>query len=161
ERRGSDANDYNRQRQRPPAPPGAPSPPAGSGQGSPGDSPDEWSPSPRNQQFYNESARPPPDGPDERIAGAPAAAAGTAAAALCLRFPAQCAAAAYLLYEGLKNAFDAIVEATRTPTPTTPDKGIARMGRKDDIRQIDKIVREFGLSKQQRRILHDEITGQD
>src|SRR5690606_10999027 len=97
-------------------------PPAGSGQRGPAESPDEWSPSPRNQQLYNENASAPPDGPDKRIAGAPAAAAGTAAAALCLRFPAQCAAAAYLLYEGLKNAFDAIVQASSKPEPTTTEK---------------------------------------
>jgi hypothetical protein len=31
--------------------------------------------------------------------------------------------------------------------------------RKDDIKQIDRIVREEALSRGQRRILHDEITG--
>ena len=35
------------------------------------------------------------------------------------------------------------------------------MGRKDDIKAIDQIVKEVGLSKGQRRLLHDEITGQD
>jgi hypothetical protein len=32
--------------------------------------------------------------------------------------------------------------------------------RKADIRQIDRIVREEGLSREQRRMLHEEITGQ-
>ncbi len=32
---------------------------------------------------------------------------------------------------------------------------------RDDIRKIDRIVKEEGLSKEQRRLLHDEITGQD
>lgn len=33
--------------------------------------------------------------------------------------------------------------------------------RKEDIRQIDRIVREEGLSREQRRMLHDEISGQN
>ena len=32
--------------------------------------------------------------------------------------------------------------------------------RKEDIRRIDRIVKEEGLSKEQRRLLHDEISGQ-
>jgi hypothetical protein len=32
--------------------------------------------------------------------------------------------------------------------------------RKADIRQIDRIVQEEGLSREQRRMLHEEITGQ-
>lgn len=32
---------------------------------------------------------------------------------------------------------------------------------KEDIKQIDRIVKEEGLSRGQRRILHDEISGQD
>jgi hemolysin activation/secretion protein len=32
--------------------------------------------------------------------------------------------------------------------------------RKDDIRRIDRIVKQEKLSRQQRRMLHDEITGQ-
>jgi hypothetical protein len=35
------------------------------------------------------------------------------------------------------------------------------MPRKEDIREIDRIVKEEGLSKEQRRLLHEEITGQD
>lgn len=35
------------------------------------------------------------------------------------------------------------------------------MPRKPDIREIDRIVKEEGLSREQRRLLHDEITGQD
>jgi hypothetical protein len=31
---------------------------------------------------------------------------------------------------------------------------------KDDIKQIDRIVKEEGLSKGQRRLLHEEISGQ-
>jgi hypothetical protein len=33
--------------------------------------------------------------------------------------------------------------------------------RKADIREIDRIVREEGLSREQRRLLHDEISGQE
>jgi len=33
------------------------------------------------------------------------------------------------------------------------------MGRKKDIKQIDAIVREVGLTKGQRRILHEAISG--
>ncbi len=32
--------------------------------------------------------------------------------------------------------------------------------RKADIKEIDRIVREEGLTKGQRRLLHDEISGQ-
>jgi hypothetical protein len=32
---------------------------------------------------------------------------------------------------------------------------------KEDIKQIDRIAKEEGLSRGQRRILHDEISGQD
>jgi uncharacterized membrane protein YebE (DUF533 family) len=35
------------------------------------------------------------------------------------------------------------------------------MARKSDIKQIDRIVKEVGLNRNQRRLLHDEITGQD
>ena len=35
------------------------------------------------------------------------------------------------------------------------------MPRKDDIREIDRIVKEEGLSREQRRMLHDEISGQE
>lgn len=35
------------------------------------------------------------------------------------------------------------------------------MPRKADIKAIDRIVREIGLSKGQRRLLHDEITKQN
>jgi RHS repeat-associated protein len=41
------------------------------------------------------------------------------------------------------------------------DHGHVMMGRKADIKDIDKIVNKTGLNKDQRRILHDEITGQD
>lgn len=34
------------------------------------------------------------------------------------------------------------------------------MSRKDDLKQIDRIVREEGLSRGQRRLLHEEISGQ-
>jgi hypothetical protein len=34
------------------------------------------------------------------------------------------------------------------------------VGKKDDLRQIDRIVKEEGLSKGQRRLLHEEISGQ-
>lgn len=34
------------------------------------------------------------------------------------------------------------------------------MPRKDDIREIDRIVKEEGLSRAQRRMLHDEISGE-
>jgi hemolysin activation/secretion protein len=34
------------------------------------------------------------------------------------------------------------------------------MPRKDDIREIDLIVKEEGLSKEQRQLLHREITGE-
>jgi hypothetical protein len=34
------------------------------------------------------------------------------------------------------------------------------MARKQDIRDIDRIVKEEDLSREQRRMLHDEITGQ-
>ncbi len=33
--------------------------------------------------------------------------------------------------------------------------------RKADIREIDRIVSEEGLSREQRRLLHDEITGRE
>jgi hypothetical protein len=33
--------------------------------------------------------------------------------------------------------------------------------RKADIRAIDRIVREEGLSREQRRLLHEEISGQN
>ncbi len=32
---------------------------------------------------------------------------------------------------------------------------------KKDIKEVDRIVREEGLSKDQRRLLHEEITGQN
>jgi len=32
---------------------------------------------------------------------------------------------------------------------------------KKDIKEIDRIVREEGLSREQRRLLHEEITGRD
>jgi hypothetical protein len=32
--------------------------------------------------------------------------------------------------------------------------------RKGDIREIDRIVREEGMTKGQRRLLHEEISGQ-
>ncbi len=32
---------------------------------------------------------------------------------------------------------------------------------KKDIEEIDRIVREEGLSREQRRLLHEEITGQN
>ncbi len=32
---------------------------------------------------------------------------------------------------------------------------------KDDIKEIDRIVREEGLTRGQRRLLHEEITGQN
>ena len=35
------------------------------------------------------------------------------------------------------------------------------MAKKPDVKQIDRIVKEEGLTKGQRRILHDEITGQE
>jgi hypothetical protein len=35
------------------------------------------------------------------------------------------------------------------------------MARKVDIKELDRIVREVGLSKAQRRLLHDEITKQN
>jgi len=34
------------------------------------------------------------------------------------------------------------------------------MARKQDIRMIDRVVRAVGLSREQRRLLHDEIHGQ-
>jgi hypothetical protein len=34
------------------------------------------------------------------------------------------------------------------------------MSRKDDIKQIDRIVKEEELSREQPRLLHDEISGQ-
>ncbi|HXG08696.1 MAG TPA: hypothetical protein VNK04_02810 [Gemmataceae bacterium] len=33
--------------------------------------------------------------------------------------------------------------------------------RKPDIKEIDRIVNEEGLSREQRRMLHEEITGQN
>ena len=39
--------------------------------------------------------------------------------------------------------------------------GVEMMARKADIKQIDRIVARLGLNKEQRRILHHEITGQD
>jgi hypothetical protein len=41
------------------------------------------------------------------------------------------------------------------------DNGLEMMARKADIKQVDKIARDLGLSKDQRRLLHDEITRQD
>lgn len=35
------------------------------------------------------------------------------------------------------------------------------MARKPDLKQIDRIVKELKLTKGQRRMLHDEIAGQD
>jgi hypothetical protein len=35
------------------------------------------------------------------------------------------------------------------------------MTRKQDIKEIDRIVKELQLSKGQRRLLHEEISGQD
>jgi hypothetical protein len=37
---------------------------------------------------------------------------------------------------------------------------VVGMARKADIKQIDRLVKELGLNKEQRRLLHDEITGQ-
>lgn len=37
---------------------------------------------------------------------------------------------------------------------------VVGMVRKADIKQIDRLVKELGLNKEQRRLLHDEITGQ-
>ena len=34
------------------------------------------------------------------------------------------------------------------------------MARKDDIKEIDRIVNDLGLTKEQRRLLHQAITGQ-
>lgn len=34
------------------------------------------------------------------------------------------------------------------------------MARKDDIKEIDRIVKELGLTKGQRQLLHQAITGQ-
>ncbi len=42
-----------------------------------------------------------------------------------------------------------------------PSDDIVNMGRKAGIKQIDRIVDELKLTKDQRRLLHDEITGQD
>jgi hypothetical protein len=36
--------------------------------------------------------------------------------------------------------------------------GLEMMARKADIKQVDAIVRDLGLSREQRRLLHDEIT---
>jgi RHS repeat-associated protein len=41
------------------------------------------------------------------------------------------------------------------------DHGLTMMARKSDIKQVDKIVRKLNMSKEQRRLLHDEITRQD
>lgn len=41
-----------------------------------------------------------------------------------------------------------------------PNQTIWNMARKLDIKEIDRIVKEVGLSKAQRRLLHDEITKQ-
>jgi RHS repeat-associated protein len=41
-----------------------------------------------------------------------------------------------------------------------PSDDIVNMGRKADIKQVDRIVDELKLTKDQRRLLHDEITGQ-
>ncbi len=35
------------------------------------------------------------------------------------------------------------------------------MARKPDIKQVDRIVRDLELNRDQRRLLHDEITKQD
>lgn|GEM_PF-2550721 len=42
-----------------------------------------------------------------------------------------------------------------------PNQGILNMARKADIKAIDQIVKKVGLSKTQRRLLHDEITKQN
>lgn len=34
------------------------------------------------------------------------------------------------------------------------------MSRKEDVKQIDRIVKEEGMSREQRRLLHEEISGQ-
>jgi len=41
-----------------------------------------------------------------------------------------------------------------------PGSGVLNMAKKLDIKAIDRIVKELGLSKEQRRLLHDEITKQ-
>ena len=41
-----------------------------------------------------------------------------------------------------------------------PNSGVLNMARKLDIKAIDRIVKDLGLSKEQRRLLHDEITKQ-
>ncbi|MBI3183965.1 MAG: hypothetical protein HYZ28_17655 [Myxococcales bacterium] len=45
--------------------------------------------------------------------------------------------------------------------PPEPSPPLEASPRKADIKDIDRIVREFNLNKEQRRILHDEITGQN
>jgi hypothetical protein len=42
-----------------------------------------------------------------------------------------------------------------------PNQMIGNMARKLDIKEMDRIVKEVGLSKAQRRLLHDEITKQN
>src|SRR5262245_50404455 len=43
----------------------------------------------------------------------------------------------------------------------SPNQAIWNMARKLDIKEIDRIVKEVGLSKAQRKLLHDEITKQE
>jgi hypothetical protein len=43
--------------------------------------------------------------------------------------------------------------------PLAKESGSSTMSKKD-IKEIDRIVKEEGLSKGQRRLLHEEITGQ-
>lgn len=42
----------------------------------------------------------------------------------------------------------------------TPNANVVNMARKADIKAIDNIVKDVGLTKEQRRLLHDQITGQ-
>jgi hypothetical protein len=46
------------------------------------------------------------------------------------------------------------------PSPEDLFGWIFGLGTKSDIKKIDYIVDKLGLSREQRRILHDEITGQ-
>jgi len=41
-----------------------------------------------------------------------------------------------------------------------PSKEVFNMARKVDIKAIDNIVKDVGLTREQRRLLHDQITGQ-
>jgi RHS repeat-associated protein len=110
---------------------------------------------------------------------------GAAAGLGVQRYLARMAGASASLEPGLVRAIDDAVDVDVVPGPGASirerveqflPKAVERqeavksrfgysdavgMARKPDIKQVDRIVRDLGLNKDQRRILHDDITGQE